>query len=247
MRTKSFSFLGLCIAIGMIAGAFVLGQQFKNLRQPSTITVKGLSEKPYSADLAEWHITTETHGETYQAAIDELKTSQPILETFLIKQGFTKEQIHLSPLSVEPTFKQVYNAEQQRTVSVHDGYAATQGIVITDKDVQKIAAAQKQAIEFKAQQPEFEFAAPLYLLSNLETIKHSLIASATEDAHKRATEFAKTGNVSVGTMRTASQGSFNILSDQISQQDGESWGGEYDKSTINKLVRLVVTIEYDIQ
>ena len=247
MQAGKFSFLGLFIAVGMIAGAFVLGQQFKNLRQPSTITVKGLSEKPYSADLAEWHINTTTDGDTYQAAIDALKASQPTLTAFLTKQGFSTEQQQLGQMSVEPTYEQVYNAEQQRTLSVHSGYAASQSLVITDKDVQKVASAQKQALEFKAQQPQFDFAAPLYLLGNLETIKHSLIASATEDAHKRATEFAKTGKVTVGTMRTASQGSFNILSDQISQQDTESWGGEYDKSTINKLVRLVVTIEYDIQ
>ncbi len=247
MRARSFPFLGLFIAIGMIGAAFVLGQQFKNLRQPSTITVKGLSEKPYSADLAEWHISTSNHGDTYQAAIDALKVSQPTLVAFLTEQGFSPEQQQLGSMSVEPTYEQVYNAEQQRTLSVHNGYAATQNLVITDQDVNKVAAAQKKAIEFKASQPQFEFAAPLYLLGNLETIKHSLIASATEDAHKRATEFAKTGKVTVGTMRTASQGSFNILSDQISQQDTESWGGEYDKSTINKLVRLVVTIEYDIQ
>ncbi|MBP6117203.1 MAG: SIMPL domain-containing protein [Neisseriaceae bacterium] len=247
MRSKSSLFLGLCIAVGMIAGAFVLGQQFKNLRQPSTITVKGLSEKPYSADLAEWHISTTTAGDTYQAAIDALKASQPTLEAFLLKQGFHQAQLSQGQMTVEPTYEQVYNAEQQRTLSVQNGYAATQAVVITDKDVQKIAIAQKQALEFKAQQPQFDFAAPLYLLSNLETIKHSLIASATEDAHKRATEFAKTGQVTVGTMRTASQGSFNIMSDQVSQQDTENWSGEYNKSTINKLVRLVVTIEYDIQ
>ncbi|MBP6345751.1 MAG: SIMPL domain-containing protein [Neisseriaceae bacterium] len=247
MRQKSSSLLGLFIAIGLVGGAFVLGQQFKNLRQPSTITVKGLSEKPYSADLAEWHISTTTAGDTYQAAIDGLKASQPTLDAFLNQQGFDKTQRRLGPMTVEPTYEQVYNAEQQRTLSVQNGYAATQGLVITDADVQKIATAQKQALEFKAQQPQFDFAPPLYLLNNLETIKHSLIASATEDAHKRATEFAKTGQVTVGTMRTASQGSFNILSDQASQQDAESWGGEYDKSTINKLVRLVVTIEYDIR
>jgi hypothetical protein len=46
-------------------------------------------------------------------------------------------------------------------------------------------------------------------------------------------------------MRSASQGSFNIYSDKGSSEE-EDYGGTYDKSTVGKQVRLVVTIEYAI-
>ena len=47
-------------------------------------------------------------------------------------------------------------------------------------------------------------------------------------------------------MRSASQGSFNIYADSGSSGDDE-YGGSYDKTTIGKQVRLVVTIEYAIE
>ena len=84
------------------------------------------------------------------------------------------------------------------------------------------------------------------MLSNLETIKRDLIAQATADAQVRAEEFAKSGNTKVGMMRSASQGAFNILSATSADNDASDYGGTYTKDTIDKKVRLVVTIEYGI-
>ena len=44
-QISSLSILGVLLALGLMAAAFILGVQFKNLRQPGTITVKGLAEK----------------------------------------------------------------------------------------------------------------------------------------------------------------------------------------------------------
>ena len=98
----------------------------------------------------------------------------------------------------------------------------------------------------KAQNEAYTFEQPQYLLSNLETIKRDLIAQATADAQVRAEEFAKSGNTKVGMMRSASQGAFNILSATSADNDDSDYGGTYNKDTIDKKVRLVVTIEYGI-
>ena len=39
-QISSLSILGVLLALGLMAAAFILGVQFKNLRQPGTITVK---------------------------------------------------------------------------------------------------------------------------------------------------------------------------------------------------------------
>ena len=49
-----------------------------------------------------------------------------------------------------------------------------------------------------------------------------------------------------GMMRSASQGAFNILSATSTDNDDSDYGGTYNKDTIDKKVRLVVTIEYGI-
>ena len=68
----------------------------------------------------------------------------------------------------------------------------------------------------------------------------------SEQKQKRAAELAKTGGGKVGAMRSASQGSFNIYADTGSSEDDE-YGGSYDKNTVGKQARLVVTIEYGIE
>ena len=63
--SKGLSILGITLALGLIAAAFVLGMQFKNFRQPGTITVKGLSEKGYQANNTAWQPSLAVHGDCY--------------------------------------------------------------------------------------------------------------------------------------------------------------------------------------
>ena len=98
----------------------------------------------------------------------------------------------------------------------------------------------------KADGHPITYSAPLFLVSNLEEVKMSLIGAATQNAKVRAGEFAKHGGVEVGPMRAASQGSFYILP-AGAETDVNDYGGAYDKSTIDKKARVVVTIEYAIE
>ena len=119
-----------------------------------------------------------------------------------------------------------------------------QSLVINSRDIQKIEKAAKDAYLLDEIGISIE-QKPQYLVSNLEEIKMSLIANATKNAHSRANEFAKVGGVKVGAMRSASQGAFYILPESGSDDDSD-YGGAYDKATINKIARVVVTINYAI-
>jgi hypothetical protein len=73
----------------------------------------------------------------------------------------------------------------------------------------------------------------------------SLIAAAMQNSRTRAGEFAKNGDVKVGAMRSASQGAFYILP-AGADQDVSDWGGAYDKTSVDKVARVVVTVDYGI-
>ncbi len=46
---KSYlAIFGIILAVGLMASAFILGNQFKNLRQTGSISVKGLAESHYT-------------------------------------------------------------------------------------------------------------------------------------------------------------------------------------------------------
>ena len=242
--SKGLSILGITLALGLIAAAFVLGMQFKNFRQPGTITVKGLSEKGYQANNAAWQTSVAVHGDTYKEALDGLEKTRPALIKFLQKQGFSSQEIQILNPVVDPHYVQVHS-ENGSSRQVQDGFDGEQKIMVKTQNLVTVQKANQAILSLRAVNETIRFEQPEYLIGNLEEIKHALINQATEDAYKRAQEFSKNSGGKVGVMRSASQGSFNIYADSGSAESAD-YGGVYDKSTVGKLVRLVVTIEYGI-
>lgn len=244
-QIPSLSVLGVLLALGLMAAAFILGVQFKNLRQPGTIVVKGLAEKNFQSDSAVWTTGVSVHADSYQDALDLLASRRKKLSAFLREQGFEAGEMQVGLPAVERVYNE-FRDEQGNVTRTPNGYDGTLDITVNTKKLDKIQAARKAILNLRAQNEFIRFESPQYLLGNLENIKRDLITQATEDAQKRAAEFAKTGGSKVGAMRSASQGSFNIYADTGSSSD-DDYGGTYDKTTVGKQVRLVVTIEYGIE
>jgi uncharacterized protein len=237
--------LGLLMAIGMSVGSYLLGVQVKRIGSgKQSISVKGLAEKSVAADRAEWTVGVRLDGPTFVAALKALREQRPMLDQFLIQQGFDKDSMKAGAEEVSPKMVEEQRSEN-RIVQVQKGYTASQEIVISTKDLAKVQAAGKAILDAEAKTQSIFHSQPLFLVSNLEEIKMSLIGAATKNAQVRAEEFAKNGNAKVGAMHSASQGAFYILRAGAGMEGGD-WGGAYDKTTIDKLARVVVTIEYNI-
>ena len=71
-----------------------------------------------------------------------------------------------------------------------------------------------------------------------------LLAEATKNATARANVLAENSKGTVGVLISASQGIFQITAPASS--DISSYG-EYDKSTIMKEVKAVVTLEFRVE
>ncbi|MBK9234989.1 MAG: SIMPL domain-containing protein [Rhodoferax sp.] len=238
--------LGVLLALGMSLAAFVLGMQAKHIGAgKQSISVKGLAEKPVKADNAEWRIGVRTPGVSFAEALARLRKDRLTLDQFLVRQGFDKNNLKESVEGVEPNMVEEETASG-RTRQVQKGFVAKQEITVHSKDLAKIEAAHKAALQLAADGHPVFYAKPNYLVSNLEDIKMSLIGAATQNAQKRAEEFAKNGNTKVGAMRSASQGAFYILP-VGTEQDSQDYGGTYDKSTMDKVARVVVTIDYNLE
>ncbi|RZG47209.1 MULTISPECIES: SIMPL domain-containing protein [Acinetobacter] len=246
ITSKSLWIFAFILSLGFVISAAVIGYALKQSnRSQNSISVKGLSEKPIKADSARWEINVQTPTasnsipEAYQLLDQNLKT----LQAFFVEQGFKATDLQQGNKSSQAYYEEVQD-EEGKTRREFRGYIAMQSIVISSRDIQKIEKAAKNAYLLDEKGLSIE-QKPEYLVSNLEEIKMSLIANATQNAHSRANEFAKVGGVKVGTMRSASQGAFYILPESGSDDDSD-YGGAYDKATINKIARVVVTINYAI-
>jgi hypothetical protein len=245
-NSKAVVILGVLLAIGMSLAALIFGIHAKQIgagRQ--SITVKGLAEKPVSADAAEWAVGLRVQGPTFADTLAKLRAEKPALDAFLAAQGFAKEAMTDGNESVTPNMvEEPLPNGNSRTVQ--RGFYATQTIVVRSTDLARVVAANKAILQLEADGRPVTHNDPLFLVTTLEDVKMSLIGAATQNAQKRAEEFAKNGNARVGAMRSASQGSFYILPAGASEEASD-YGGTYDKTTIDKLARVVVTIDYNIE
>jgi uncharacterized protein len=238
IRTVVFS-------IALILAAAILGYQVKQVGGGrETISVKGLAEKPIKADRAEWTVALQLQGATIAEALGKLRKEKPALDQFLSTAGFTPEALTDANESVEPNFEEV-EGRNGNMRSVQVGHIARQSVTVNTTDLPRIIAAAKAIVQFQADGHPVNFGAPQYLVSNLEDVKMSLIGAAMQNSRVRAAEFAKNGDVKVGPMRSASQGAFYILP-AGANADVSDWGGTYDKSTVDKVARVVVTVDYRI-
>lgn len=243
---KAMTVLGLLLAIGMASAAFILGVQAKRaVSGQQSITVKGLAEKPIKADSAEWTITIGVSSDTQANALNTLAEELKVVQTFLEKQGLDQSTWTIDVETIGPHYEEIFIKDVPR--QVQKGFDAYQNIRINTKDLAKITAANKAFLQLKADNHPVNAQPPSYLVSNLEAIKMSLIADATKNARSRATEFVKQDGVKVGVMKSASQGAFYILPVGGADDSDNSYGGVYDKSTIDKTARVVVTIVYNIE
>jgi hypothetical protein len=235
----------IIFSVALILAAAILGYQVKQVGGGrESISVKGLAEKPVKADRAEWTLQLQVKGATIAEALEKLRKEKPALDQFLNTAGFDKAAVAESNESAEPNFEEV-EGRNGNMRSVQNGHIARQSFTLNTPDIAKIIAAAKGIVQFESEGHPVSFGAPQFLVSNLEDVKMSLIGAAMKNSHARANEFAKNGDVKVGRMRSASQGAFYILP-AGANADVSDWGGTYDKSTVDKVARVVVTVDYSI-
>jgi hypothetical protein len=243
--SRSVIALGGLLAIGLVLGAFVLGAQTKSIGSGrATVSVKGLAEKPVKADSAEWIVTVQALAPTFPQALAKLRLERIALDRFFEKQRFEKSNVRDNVETIEPHY--VDREMNGRAIRVMEGYLGRQSITVNSNTLDKITAGYRAALDYVASGHDVTYAEPSYLVSGLEEVKMSLIGAATENARKRAEEFIKQSDAQLGGMRSASQGAFYIVPNTAGAKMDE-YGGAYDKSTIDKVARVVVTVEYNLK
>ena len=174
----------IILAAGIASGAGLLGAQFKNLRQPGTITVKGLAEAQHNATLGTWRVGVEAWGQDYAAALKANEKNLAVLQGFLKKQGFPDDALQQGEVDVSSHSESYYD-DNGRERTRKNGYDATRYITVTTKDLAALQKALSAIQGLRAENENITFGEPKYFLDNLETIKRDLIAKATQDAKVR--------------------------------------------------------------
>jgi hypothetical protein len=223
--------LGLCVAGGLAAGGWLMGQGVARVRAAERhVTVKGFAEREVPADLALWPIVYSATGNDLVALHAQLDRDAELVRQFLLGRGFGAEEITRSaPRVTDSAVQGNYGAHPPP-----ERYTAESTVTLRTGDVEAVksamAAAASLVKEGVAVTSSYEYR-PQFLFTRLDAIKPAMIAEATVDARHAAEQFAKDSGSAVGAIRSAQQGYFTI-------EDRDPYSPEFKK------VRVVTTVEY---
>jgi hypothetical protein len=92
---------------------------------------------------------------------------------------------------------------------------------------------------------EFYSAPPEYFYTKLAELKIKMIASATQDGLLRATTIAKNSGSTLGKLRYANMGVFQITAQNSPEE--YSWGGAFNTGSRMKTASITMKLQYQIK
>ena len=240
--------LGSLLAIGLVAGGWVLGAQIKATRLSDRyVTVKGLVERKVKSDLAVWSLSYKDAGDDLSSVYAKSEADKKAVLQFLDQEGFRSSEIEMGLVRVVDTQANEYGGGNRPA----HRYIVEQQISVRTSRVDQVAAAAQKTMQLLQKGIVFNSnpgQGLSYKFTALNSIKPDMITEATRNARAAADRFASDSGSKVGSIRQANQGVFSILAaDQGSDtsEPGEAGGEIFGAdSSLIKTVRVVTTVQY---
>jgi len=231
----------LTLPLAVLGSTWLARSSFEkvNLRG-QTVTVKGYAEMPIVSDRAEWSASITVRDADRTAAYLMLQEHRKALLAYLAERGFPEAGVDLGQVNIREVYARDDDGD---TTNQIESYRLTQYFAIASKDVNAITSTARDAGSLIAQGINLDSNAPSYLFTKLDDSKLEMLERATANARQRATLLLTNSQTTLGPLRSASQGVFQItpaFSTKVSSY------GTNDTTSIDKVIKAVVTVEYAI-
>lgn len=225
---------GGLVALGLVGGGALIGQGVVNARAGDrAVTVRGLAERDVTADLAVLPIRFTASGEVLSEVQARIDGDLAIVRQFLKAQGYPDSAVDLGRLEVADTRSREYGNQ------TGPRFILAQTVNVRTNDVERVQTTTRSLNDLVRQGVVLQdFQGPSYIFTKLNDVRPAMIAEATAAARTGAVQFAKDSGAPLGPIKSAGQGSFEIL-----PRDGS--GDE--AASLNKKVRVVTTISYRLR
>jgi uncharacterized protein len=234
LRVRGVTVIGsaLLLAGGIYACGFFIGDGISNWNSGRRIiAVKGLSEREVPASVAVWTISYNVTGNDLDAINRRLSESTNAVSRFLKGAGFDDRDMAVQPpalrdASMEPRDKNMPPPPER--------FRAEQSVLLRTAKVDLIKPALASASTLMVNGVHLSAGCqPNYIYNQLNEIKPAMIQEATKNARVAAEQFSRDSETTLGKLRSASQGWFQI-------EDRDAATPE------RKLVRVVVDVDYEL-
>lgn len=235
----------LIIGIAIVLGIFLLGNAYKyKYKTGETITVTGLAETNFVSDQIVWKGDYSRKTMDLKSAYAQLKEDERRIRQYLAGKGLSEKEMVFSAVSIDKEFSSRYDDNGRITGSEFTGYNLKQTVTVDSRDIEKVEKISREVTELIESGIEFNSSSPSYYYSKLSELKIDLLAKASADAKLRAETIAKNSGSSLGSIKKASMGVFQITG-QNSDED-YSYGGVFNTSSRNKTASITIRIDYAV-
>jgi hypothetical protein len=222
----------ICLALGLAASGYFIGNGISRHNQTSKIMVKGLAEREVPATIAIWTLSYSANGNELAELNTRLRESTAAVQAFLKTAGFDPADAALQPPTIRDHSMESRAKDAQAPAA---RFSASQSILVRTTKVDQI----KPAVSATSQLMEKGVmlgsnSEPRFFFEDLNAIKPAMIEEATKNARVAGEQFARDSQTRLGKLQNATQGRF-----QIDDRDAAT--------PERKVVRVIVDVEYAIE
>ena len=235
----------LIVGLSVIIAAYLLANAFKyKFRQEQSLSVTGAAEQNFVSDLIVWNASFAKNNFDLRSAFTALKEDEAKVRAYLGQMGLSPAEMVFSAVKTEKQFTTKYDGEGHETGNEFAGYQLTQTVKVQSKDIAKVDKISREVTGLIQQGVEMTSQPPSYFYTRLGTLKIDLLAKASEDGRRRAETIAKNAGSSLGRMKKATMGIFQITGQN--ENEDFSYGGAFNTSSIDKTATITVKMDFEI-
>ncbi|MCX7053244.1 MAG: SIMPL domain-containing protein [Proteobacteria bacterium] len=240
--TVAFLALGVALALGLVLAAWIVASSLERIKLAGDkITVKGYAEERVLSDAGTWRAIVSVRAPDLPMAYRKLEEDSVRVVKYLESvAGTDTKNLQQGTVNTQTIFEFGPGGVQTGRVL---GYELSRQFEFSSQNVAQIGSIATGAARLISEGVAINAMPPQYFFTDLNAVKVRLIGAATRDSLLRAQQFAANSGVTVGPLRSASQGVFQITSPNSTETADY---GSYDTSTVEKLVKAVVTVEYAV-
>lgn len=226
MTVSRFS-TAVAVVVAAVVLAFGMSKIGSNDR---SVTVRGLSEREVSADLAIWPLSFVVGNNELKSLQSDILRKTDSVVTFLKEYGLSEDDYTVQAPRITDNSINPYIAQDRIIYK----YIAKVTVLVRSGKIDAVKSAQKDSLKLTDNgitvnqdydsSMSFEF-------TGLNDIKPEMIAEATKNARLAAEQFARDSGSKVGKIKNATQGLFSIENAAVGLEE-------------RKRIRVVTSVEY---
>lgn len=244
MKNKSV-LIAIIASIAFILAAVAVGIAYYNTKKPQkTVSVVGLVEKDFTSDLIVWEFNYSVKDNEMKQSYAKIKAQNEIVKNYLKNAGIPDKEVDFKKITTRPTYKSYYSSGHW--VEEFEGYESRQVVRIESNNIDKIEALSRDIAELYDQNIMIENNNPEYYYTKLSDLKLEMLAEASKNARSRAETITQNAGATLGDLKSANMGVFQITKPNSSEED-YTWGGAFNTSSKEKRASINMRLTYYVK